>query len=233
MPPSPRSRRTLPLVALLLLTGCHRPANAPGPLLRVTFLDVGQGDSTVIESPSGRVVVIDGGGIPGTNEATGHDPGSRAVVPFLRSRGISAIDLLVATHPDDDHVQGLVSVTERLQVRAALDNGHVPQPKWAGAYKRLRAALARHAVPVRTARRGQAFDLGGGVFLQVLHPGPFPTGGVHSPENNDSIVLRLVYNRARFVLTGDAEVEAEQATLQSGLALDADILKAGHHGSRW
>ena len=76
------------------------------PLLRVTFLDVGQGDSAVIETPSGKTVVIDGGGHPDTDERWGTDPGSRVVVPFLRSRGINRVDLLVPTHPDDDHVSG-------------------------------------------------------------------------------------------------------------------------------
>ena len=197
--------------------------------VRVTFLDVGQGDSAVIETPSGRVVVIDGGGIPTTDEREGGDPGNRVLVPFLRSRGISAIDLLVATHPDDDHVQGLVAAVNRLSVRAALDSGI---PSGLGPCTRLRAAWKARGVRVHTARRGQVFELGGGAHLEVLHPvEPFLTG-THSDDNNNAIVLRLVYGKIRVLFTADAEREAEESLLRSGLDLQADVLKAGHHGSR-
>lgn len=213
------------LLGLLLFAGCRR---APA-LLRVTFLDVGQGDSAVIETPSGRVVVIDGGGIPAVDEREGGDPGSRILVPFLRSRGISAVDLLVATHPDDDHVQGLVAAVTRLSVRAALDGG---LPSGPGPCARLRGALNARGVRVHTARRGQHFDLGGGARLEVLHPtAPFLTG-THSDDNNNAIVLRLIYGKTRVLFTADAEQEAEESLLRSGLDLQAEVLKVGHHGSR-
>lgn len=210
---------------LLPLLSC-RPVP---PVLRVTFLDVGQGDATVIETPSGRVVVVDGGGIPQTDEREGSDPGSRVVVPFLRSRGISTIDLLVATHPDDDHVQGLVAVTERLQVRAALDSG---LPASVGPCARLRAAWKVRGIRTHTARRGQSFDLGGGVWLDVLHPAEPLLHGTRSDDNNNAIVLRLRYGQVRVLLTADAEQDAEQSLLRSGQDLRAQVLKVGHHGSR-
>lgn len=183
----------------------------------------------MIESPSGRVVVVDGGGIPRTDERDGSDPGSRVVVPFLRSRGISSVDLLVATHPDDDHVQGLVTVTERLGVRAALDSG---LPAQAGPCARLRAAWKARGVRVHTARRGQSFDLGAGVVLEVLHPVDPLLKGTHSDDNNNAIVLCLRYGHVRVLLTADAEQEAEASLLRSGQDLHADVLKVGHHGSR-
>jgi competence protein ComEC len=206
------------------------------PVLRVTFLDVGQGDSTVIEGPSangkrGRVVVIDGGGTPGIQARTGSDPGTRTVVPFLRSRGISTVDLLVPTHPDEDHVGGLVSVAERLPIGAALDgNGYEIHGQ--SSYARLHRTLAQNRVQVRTARRGQIFDLGDGATLHILHPTDNPVQGTRSDDNNNSVVLRLVYKKAAFLLTGDAEEEAEQVLLAPGLDLSADVLKVGHHGSR-
>jgi competence protein ComEC len=190
---------------------------------------VGQGDSAVIESPTGKVIVIDGGGIPGMDARMGEDPGNRVVVPYLRSRGISAVDLLVPTHPDDDHVQGLISVVEQMPVRSVLDGKLSAE---GGAYARLSAAIAQRNIPVQTARRGQRVDIGGGAYLEVLHPTARRIGGEH-PTNNDSIVLRLIYGKSRILFTGDAEEEAEANLIASGQNLAADVLKVGHHGSRW
>jgi competence protein ComEC len=209
--------------------GLHLRRATPG-LLRVTFLDVGQGDATVIEGPTGRVVVVDGGGHPGTDERDGRDPGSRVVVPYLRSRGISTVDLLVPTHPDDDHVQGLVAVAERMNVAAALDSGQAVE---SGAYPRLRAVLRRRGVPVFVARRGQRVDLGGGAYMEVLNPSDPPISGSRSRTNDNGVVMRVVYGRARVLLTGDAEEEAEAAMAATVPDLSADVLKIGHHGSRW
>lgn len=196
----------------------------------MTFLDVGQGDSTVIEAPSGKVVLIDGGGAPGRDPRDGNEPGSRVVVPFLRSRGISTIDLLVATHPDDDHVQGLLAVTERLSVRAVLDSGIPSAP--GSSLALLRAAWKARGVRVHQAQRGQNFDLGSGARLEILHPcSPF-LHGTRSDDNNNAIVARLVYGKARVLFMADAETEAEESLLQAHLELAADILKVGHHGAR-
>ena len=89
-------------------------------------------------------------------------------MPYLRWRGVSTVDLVVATHPDDDHVQGLSAVTSRLNVSAALDSG-LPSPPETP-MSRLRDLWARKRVPVTVARRGQRIDLGDGAFLEVLHP---------------------------------------------------------------
>ena len=223
-----RRDQALALAALGLLVGCQ---SAP-ERLRVTFLDVGQGDSAVIETPSGKVVVIDGGGIPSDPSASeaGVDPGTRIVVPFLRSRGISTIDLLIATHPDDDHVQGLLAVTERLAVRTVLDSGLPAAPN--SSMSQLRAAWKARGITVHTARRGQSFDLGTGVRLEILHPADPLITGTHSDDNNNAIVARLVYGKARILFTADAEQDAEESLLKSGLDLSADVLKVGHHGSR-
>lgn len=217
------------LFLLTFLAAMSLACRRPPALLRVTFLDVGQGDATVIECPSGRVLLVDGGGVPGTQETAGRDPGVRAVVPFLRHRGISTIDLLVATHPDDDHVQGLIAVVRQLRVRAALDTGF---PEAQGACRRLRAAIQARRIPAIPARRGQRFDLGGGLWLDVLHPETRFLAGTGSDANNNAIVLRLRVGRIRILLPADAEAEAEERLVRSGIDLQADLLKVGHHGSR-
>ena len=220
--------------ATLCTAGCQRrndgpfPANAP--VLRVTFLDVGQGDSTVIEGPTGRVIVVDGGGKPGTDKRDGSDVGSRVVMPYLRSRGISTVDLLVPTHPDDDHVQGLIAVASRLDVRGALLCGY---PGTSAPYARLLQTLRTRRIPVYVARRSQTLDLGDGAAVQILSPTNHAILGRHSQTNNNSIVLRVVYGKARFLLTGDAEEETEADMVKNIPDLSADVYKAGHHGSRW
>jgi competence protein ComEC len=225
----------LPLAAAAVLTALFW-ATRPQPrtdrsaaVLRATFLDVGQGDACVLEGPTGRVVVVDGGGRPGTDERGGGDPGSRVVVPYLRHRGISTVDLVVPTHADDDHAQGLVAVVERLRVVAALDGGFggTSPP-----YARLRDALRRRNIPVWRARRGQTVDLGGGARLEVLHPGDDRVRGGVSSSNSHSVVLRVVYGRAALLLTGDIDAAAETDLVASGRPLSADVLKAAHHGSR-
>jgi competence protein ComEC len=208
-----------------------RRTEAEKPRLRVTFLDVGQGDAAVIECPSGKVVVIDGGGKPGTDETLGGDPGSRVVVPYLRSRGISSVDLLVATHADDDHAQGLNAVTGRLAVHAALINGYAGTSK---PYNRLLARLRSRHVPLYIARRGQTIPLGDGARLEILAPTDEPILNGRSASNNQSVVLRVVFGRSRFLFTGDAEEEEEIDMVQAqNITLAADVLKVGHHGSRW
>ena len=183
----------------------------------------------MIESPTGRVVVVDAGGHPGEDIRTGNDPGNRVVLPFLRQRGYNAVDLIVPTHPDADHVQGLIALVERLTVRGALDGCQFDDN---GDYHHLRQVMKRRGVPVYVARRGQKVDIGGGAFLEVLHPGEYPILGTASPTNDNCVVLRVVYGKARFLLTGDAGEAAESAIMASGQEVTADVLKAGHHGSR-
>ncbi len=221
----------LVLLALLVILAGVRRAEPQHPRLRVTFLDVGQGDAAVIECPSGKVVVIDGGGKPGTDETLGGDPGNQVVVPYLKSRGISTVDLLVATHADDDHAQGLNAVAGRLSVRAALVNGYAGTSR---PYNRLLARLRSRKVPLYIARRGQTLDLGGGASLEIVTPTDVPILTGRSVSNNASIVLRVVFGKSRFLFTGDAEEEAEMNLVQaSNVHLTADVLKVGHHGSRW
>jgi competence protein ComEC len=192
---------------------------------------VGQGDSAVIETPSGRIVVIDGGGVPGTDEREGRDPGTRVLVPFLRSRGISTVDLLVATHPDDDHVQGLIAVAKRLQVRSVWESGLPTEPNTPAA--RLQTALADRKIPVSIGGRVARLNLDNGAQLEILHPPkPFLTGG-RSFDNDNGIVLRLVYGDLTVLFMADLEETAERDLLRSGQNLQAHVLKVGHHGSRW
>jgi len=215
------------LIGLVLgmATGCR--ASLP-ERVRVVFLDVGQGDSTVIETPGGQVVVIDGGGIPATHERDGGDPGHRVLIPYLRHRGISRIDLLIATHPDEDHVQGLAALASHMPIAHAFLGGRFTD----GAAGRLRRTLNQRRIPVGLLRRGQTITLDHGTKLDVLHPGELPVPHSRSPDNDHGIVLRLRAGTANALLTGDIEDAAEKQLLDSNVAMGAQLLKVAHHGSR-
>lgn len=200
--------------------------------LRVTLLDVGQGDATVVELPGGQVLVIDGGNGPGPDGA-GPDLGQRVVAPFLQRRGLRRIDVLVASHPHPDHVGGLAALVQRFPVGEiwtadgpALE---AADPTWA----RVLAEAAARAVPVRAPRTLSA----GGATVEVLWPGAAGAAR-RDPElshNDNSLVLRVRYAGRAVLLPGDIERDGEAGLLAAPGGPDAvraDVLKVPHHCSR-
>ncbi len=195
--------------------------SAPPPL-RVTFLDVGQGDAAVIESPGGKTIVIDTGGV---HQNGGDNAGRRTVAPFLRSRGVNRIDMMLLSHPHLDHIGGAAALLDSFPVGLVMDNGQdADKPDVAA----IHAAAENHHAAYRAARRGQVIALGDGVILRVLAPTEPET---HGAVNNASMVIRLEYKRAAFLFTGDAEVDEESDLLTDPKPLACDALKVGHHGS--
>ena len=186
--------------------------------LRVSFLDVGQGDAILIESPTGEQILIDGGP-------------DRSVLRELTKRMgplDRSLDLVIATHPDKDHIAGLADVFARYDVDAFLDSDVTNDTSYAQAL--TYAASTEEGVQTVTAWRGMRVHIGGGAYLDVL----FPDRGVEFVESNSgSVVVRLVYGETAFMLTGDAPTAIEKwlVTLD-GESLESDVLKAGHHGSR-
>lgn len=192
--------------------------------LKVTFLDVGQGDSIFIESPSGVQVLIDGGASNGVLRQLSK------VMPFYDR----SVDMVVATHPDTDHVGGLISVLKRYEVGRIVRPGVAHD---APAVESLLLAIAseKNGGAVETlARRGQVYDLGQGeagrVELHIL----FPDRDISNVESNlASVVARLTYGEASVMLTGDSPIAIEKYLVSlDGESLSSDILKLGHHGSK-
>ena len=219
--------------------GLARRPDPDAGKLRVIAIDVGQGDSTLIVTPSGRTVLVDGGGTSDETAAGDTDVGTRIVVPFLQFLGINHIDVLVVTHPHGDHVGGLAAVGRGPQIGLVLDGTTLPYPS--PAYLQFRELLERKQIACARAVRGQTLDMGDGVRLMVLNPpdthayGTAAVYGTASDDatiNNYSVGLRVDYGKTRFILTGDAQNEAEGSMLAAHRDLACDVLKAGHHGSK-
>lgn len=190
----------------------------PDGRLHVYFLDVGQGDAILVVTPDGRQILVDGGPSP---TALLNQLG--AVLPFWDR----SLDLVVLTHPDGDHITGLIPMLDRYRVAQALDT---PSSDDAPLTESWLGGLAEAGVERVYAQRGMVIRAGG-VQLDVFNPGPTLLVGTNSDTNNNAIVLRLEYGETSVLLTGDAEREGEDAMLAAGLPLRSDVLKAGHHGS--
>jgi competence protein ComEC len=233
-----RKRTAVPagfLVAALFGVILWQPWTAPVAThsLELTAIDVGQGDSLLVVFPEGRTMVIDGGGVlqfgprPGATQArpvrrSNLDTGEDVVSPYLWSRGIRRVDILVATHAHQDHSGGLLALLENFR----------PHELWVGANPAA-AVLKRAAelkIPVKRPDASSPPADYGGARLEVLSP---PPG--FSPAkagNNDSLALRITYGANSFLLTGDLESPMERLLLAEGRPLHADVLKVGHHGSK-
>lgn len=187
-------------------------------VLTVSFLDVGQGDAILLEGPTGIDVLVDGG--RGRSVLRKLPP---AMGFFDRS-----LDLVVATHPDADHIEGLVDVFKRYRVKRYMEPG--VENDTGVTYALLEAVSKEKGVERITARRGQRILLGAGAYADVLYPDRDVT---HSETNDASVVLHVVYGETEFFLSGDAPTSVEKYVVYlEGERLESDVLKAGHHGSR-
>ena len=202
----------------------------PGPL-QVHFIDVGQGDATLVITPNGRAVLIDAGGAMGPQNT--FDIGERVVVPYLRHYGVRKVDWLILTHNHQDHAGGAAAVAEFLGVRQALL--HLSATDEPPAILRLRRAM--HNQGMR-----EATDVGeirlDGVHIQLYQAGDSMVGGSgksanrnQESENGRSTVARIEFGRHSFLLTGDLEGEGETRISRSNIH-PSTMLKVGHHGGR-
>ena len=191
--------------------------------LHVTMWDVGQGDALLVTFPRGQTLLIDAGGSPGDR---GIDTGERIVGPALRARGLVAVDRMLVTHGDADHIGGAATLVHEFRPREVWYgipiDGHLAE-------QRLRAAAASVGAAWRTVQRGDIIEIDG-VRVSAQHPAP-PDWARRRVRNDDSVVLTLRLGQVEFWLTGDAGIEVEpEWTFDEGPRVV--VLKAGHHGSR-
>jgi competence protein ComEC len=209
------------LTLSLVISGCTdipgaaplHPANNTGDL-RVYFLDVGQGDSSVILFRD-TVILIDAGEI---------DQGDR-VVRDLQRLGVTRIDLLVATHPHSDHIGGMQKVLAAFPVGKVLDSGI---PSTSPLYEHFLETIDKKNIPYVVARQGQTIDTDPALRILVLSP---PKEPLDTDLNGNSIILKVSYGTMDFLYTGDAGDAAESALVKTGYSPAAQVLKVSHHGS--
>jgi competence protein ComEC len=227
-----RVRTTLCLLTPLLAIAVHfsAPPLADGRL-HVTMLSVGQGESLLIRLPPGEVMLVDGGGFP---PDSGRDFGERILGPALLRLGVRRIDYMVMSHAHPDHLGGLSSVARTLPVGQFWE----PVPGGdGGEYAELRAGLESRGIPRRLLAAGDTLRLPGGVTMAVLSP---PVGQMErrgerddGEMNEQSLVFRLTYGEHSFLFTADAGFATERRMLGQGVELASQLLKVGHHGSRF
>jgi competence protein ComEC len=225
-----RHRMSAALVGLASLLGLEILATrsgSPRGKLRITVLDVGQGDGSIIDFPDGRAMLLDGGGMVGSPV----DTGSSVVLPMLRARRRSDIAVVVLSHPHPDHFGGLASAVGTLRVGEFWDTGQGEREGAGPVYSSLVQGLRTRGVPIvrpdALCGHPRAF---GSAKVEVLAPCPEPTAFVNA--NDNSFVLRISYGARAALLVGDAERSEEESLLAGERSiLHADLLKVGHHGS--
>ena len=205
-------------LAELLESGRTAAVEVEGKLSAL-FLDVGQADSTLLAFPDGRHMLIDGG----------NNNDGEKICDYLDQAGITRLDFLVATHPHEDHIGGLDVVIGRFDIGKIyvprLDGASVPTTR---TYEDFLQAVADKGYKLTAAKAGDLLLDEAGVRVEVLSP----ARDKYKELNNYSIVLRISFGRSSWLFTGDAEALCEEEMLDAGYTLTADLLKAGHHGSR-
>ncbi|AGA70428.1 ComEC/Rec2-related protein [Desulfitobacterium dichloroeliminans LMG P-21439] len=232
------------LIVLLLLLFMWSPWNTPS-VLQVTFIDVGQGDCILIETPKGARVMVDAG--PKTNR---FDAGEQIIVPYLLQQGIKRLDALILTHPHSDHVGGASAILETIPVGwvgipedgkdwLSLDSaeesgsGGSQWDGWEEVGLDWNLVRVLEMMTIERLTCGDTLVLDSNSRLKVLAPGAI-LSGTESDENNNSLVLRLENEAGQSVLfTGDMEEELMGELYRSGQVYDADLFKVPHHGSRY
>jgi len=195
-------------------------AQQPSAKLKIDFFDVGQGDALLIDAPNGNQALIDGGPSDAILAKLGE------ALPFSDRK----IELLILTHPDADHLSGLVEVLKRYEVGEILETGILDNSSEYQAWDDL---IKAKNIPVIFASAGQVIKIADQAEIKILYPlGKINGEDFSKDTNSTSIVGKLIYGKNSLLFTGDAEGSVESPLLFGGADLKADILQVAHHGSK-
>ena len=192
---------------------------AQDPRVHVYFLNIGQGDATLITTPNGNQVLIDGGPTSKVLQELGR------VMPFSDS----SLDAIITTHTDADHLTGLADVLERYDVEAIIETGMQCATAICARYEKLADA---EGAPRTYAYRGYTLTIDEGVTLTILNPPQSVQDQTVKKTNNAGLVIKMTVGTQSVLFTADVEASVEGELVRSGLPLDSDFLKIGHHGSK-
>lgn len=193
---------------------------APDDKVKIDFLDVGQGSAVLISAPSNKQALIDGGPSSVILAKLGK------ILPVFDRK----IELVILTHPDSDHLSGLIEVLKRYEVGQILETGIVAD---SAEYQAWNDLIKAKNIPIIFARAGQEVKIADNLTLKILYPLDKINGQDFSEKtNSSSIVAKLIYGQNSFLFTGDTEKNTEWALNYQGVDLQADILQVGHHGSK-
>jgi competence protein ComEC len=219
----------LSLSAMILFFEAPRLQSLVSPSLKLTFLDVGHGSAILVRFPQGEKMLIDGGGSFNPE----FDLGERVVAPFLWQEKITALDVVVLTHPHPDHLNGLPFILSKFKVREIWLNGQSDDSE---SFRKFWDLIKEKKIPLLYPKTGWARTLGDTQVEVLLSPenpeiqDDFPSAGWRN-RNNGSLVLRLTRGDQHILLPADIEAEAEQRLLARGIPLNSQILQVPHHGS--
>ena len=206
-------RRLVLILALVIASFCPEASGDHYPL-SVHFLDVGQADCILIQTPNQRSMLID----------AGNNGDEEFVLSYLAQENIEELAVVVGTHPHEDHIGSMDAVIDRFSVgRIYLP----PVVTTTETFASLLSAIKRKGLNINTAKAGVEIDLDPALSVKIVAP----HSGPYEDLNDYSVVIKLTYNRVSFLFTGDAEASSERRMVTEGTDLQADLLKVGHHGS--
>jgi len=195
-------------------------AEQAGENIKVIFFDVGQGSATLIDASNGNQVLIDGGPSDAILSKLGE------TLPYSDQR----LELVILTHPDADHLNGLIEILKRYEVEKILETGIFDN---SANYQVWQKIIKEKDIPVVFAQADQTIKVADNLVIKILHPFGLINGQDFKERTNDSsIVAKLFYGQNTLLLTGDAEIKVEDQLIFAGADLKSDILQVGHHGSK-
>ena len=191
--------------------------------LNIYFIDVGQGDSTLIVTPRNKTILIDGGG---STDNKAYDIGKNTLIPYLLDRGIIKLDYIMISHFDADHATGAIPILGKIDVSNIILTKQLEEND---IYRQILSISKEKKIRLIYVKEGDVLKIGG-IKISIIHPENKLM--INNPMNNNSIVCKIEYNSFSMLLTGDIEKEAEELILKKNKDLKADILKIAHHGSK-
>jgi competence protein ComEC len=199
--------------------------------LKLYFVDVGQGDCTYLKTPSGKNILIDGGG---NRDKEKYDVGKKVLLPYLLDRRVKKLDYIIVSHFDADHAQGLEAVIQNIKVKNIIV---CKQASDSALYQEIMKLCKKKKVNIITVKRGQNIKIDKYVHFEILHPGDIMLDDGKGGLNANAIVAKMyctIKNKTTTIMfTGDIEEKAEEELVKIyGDKLKADILKVAHHGSK-